>query len=173
MMSSSSNSVELLPFRRLIAEDVAMVMVGHLSVPALDPSGTPASISRPIMTDVLKGELGFKGLVVTDALEMRGLLNGRDSCAVVLEAFKAGADLLLMPKDAQGAIDLVTAAVENGEVSVAELDAKVRKMLLVKARLGLLNARYDPSVRDVASKVKKACRRDERLIGRISRRMTE
>ena len=95
------DSVELRPFRELIAAGVPMVMIGHLSVPSLDPTGTPASISRPIITGVLKGEMGFDGIVITDALEMRGLLNGRDSCEVVLEAFRAGADILLMPKDAQ------------------------------------------------------------------------
>lgn len=162
------DSVELLPFRRLIAAGVPMVMIGHLSVPALDPTGTPASISRPIITDLLKGEMGFDGIVITDALEMRGLLNGRDSCEVVLEAFKAGADILLMPEDAQGAIDRIVAAVENGEVSGADLDGKVRKMLHLKASLGLLDPKYSPGVQQLDEKVAAARQRDSLLIGRIS-----
>ena len=167
------DSVELRPFRELIAAGVPMVMIGHLSVPALDPTGTPASISRPIITGVLKGEMGFDGIVITDALEMRGLLNGRDSCEVVLEAFRAGADILLMPKDAQGAIDLITEAVERGDVPLPLLDEKVRKMLRLKAALGLLERKYDPRVKDLDTKVAAARQRDSVLIASFRPRIEE
>ena len=167
------DSVELLPFRTLVAAGVPMVMIGHLSVPALDPTGTPASISRPIITDVLKGELGYDGIVITDALEMRGLLNGRDSCQVVLEAFRAGADILLMPKDAQGAIDLLTDALSRGDVPLSLLDEKVRKILRLKAALGLLDKDYDPRVNGLDEKVAAARQRDSVLIASFRPRSGE
>ena len=138
------DSLELYPFRYLIDKNVGMVMVGHLEVPVLDSSGTPASISRPIITGVLKEELGYDGIVITDALNMNGVSNRMEKKFVPLEAFKAGVDILLMPEDVEASITEIEKAVKRGEVSIADLNEKVRKMLRLKAEAGLFNDSYNP-----------------------------
>lgn len=142
------DSIELVPFKALIDNGVKMVMVGHLSVPALDPSGTPASISKPIMTDLLRNELGFRGLIVTDALNMRGVLDwvGGQLAQASLAAFKAGADILLAPPDVVGSIKLIAGKVDSGEIPVSELDMKCRRVLMAKVKAGLLAPGYDTQV---------------------------
>ena len=137
------DSLELYPFRRLIAEGVDMVMVGHLSVPALDATGTPASISKPIVTGLLRQEMGFQGIIITDALGMNGV-SGQGNAAV--EAYKAGVDILLMPRDPQATINELEAAFKKGELDPDDLDARVRKMLLLKKKAGMLAAGYSPFV---------------------------
>jgi len=132
------DSIELYPFRRLINDGVSMVMLGHLHVPALDTA--VSSISYPIVTKLLKEELGFKGIVVTDALVMRGIADGRDPAEVMKLAYAAGVDMLLMPGNVVGGIDLITEAVEAGEFSLEDLDERVRKVLTMKAKAGLLSA---------------------------------
>ena len=138
------DSLELYPFRHLIAEGVEMVMVGHLGVPALDSTGTPASISRPIITGLLRQELGFDGIIITDALGMGGV--SKDGGNAAVEAYKAGADILLMPRDVKGTLDALEAGLRTGVLKEAELDARVRKMLLLKKKAGLLEAGYTPLV---------------------------
>ena len=138
------DSLELYPFRRQIAEGVDMVMVGHLSVPALDPTGTPASISKPIVTDLLRKEMGFDGIIITDALQMKGVAT--DYADASLAAYRAGADILLMPLDAEATIRDLDAAFERGELAETELDARVRRMLALKARCGMLSPGYSPMV---------------------------
>ena len=138
------DSLELYPFRAMIDAGVAMVMVGHLSVPALDPTGTPASISYPIVTGLLRNELGFNGVIITDALEMKGVAEGNANAAI--EAYKAGADILLMPEDAQKTLDDLCAALKRGEIDEADLDARVRRALLLKQRSGMLADDYTPFV---------------------------
>ncbi len=133
------DSVELAPFRRMIKEDVDMVMMGHLSVPALDPSGVPSSISKPIY-DLLRNELGYKGVIVTDGLMMRGLLehfNGDDVSASVA-AYQAGADMLLGACSVKNIIDDITQKVESGEFSSKELDDKVLRVLKLKKKLHII-----------------------------------
>lgn len=137
------DSLELYPFRRLIAEGVDMVMVGHLSVPALDATGTPASISKPIVTDLLRREMGFQGIIITDALGMNGV-SGQGNAAVA--AYKAGVDILLMPRDPQATIEELDTAFRKGELDPDELDARVRKMLMLKKKAGMLAAGYTPYV---------------------------
>ena len=138
------DSLELYPFRRLIAEGVEMVMVGHLSVPALDSSGTPASISYPIVTGLLRNELGFDGIIVTDALGMQGVAENNANAAV--EAYKAGADVLLMPQNTSETIDALDAMFKNGELDESELDARVLKMLRLKEKAGMLQNGFTPFV---------------------------
>ena len=162
------DSLELYPFRRLIEEGVAMVMVGHLSVPALDPGGTPASISKPIVSGLLRDELGYNGIIITDALGMQGVA-GSDANAAV-EAYKAGADILLMPQDTRRTIDELDAAFRRGELDEAALDARVRKVLELKRRSGLLDKDYTPFV-DTDSLLEKASRpQTEALIQTLSDR---
>jgi beta-N-acetylhexosaminidase len=130
-------AVELTPFRSAIAAGVDAVMTAHLNVPALDPDNLPATVSSKIITGVLRDELGFHGLVVTDAMEMQGLLAMFDSSEASVRAIEAGADVLLMPKRPEEAIRGVVAAVEKGRISRKRLDESVNRVLAAKARLGL------------------------------------
>ena len=125
-----------------------MIMVAHLNVPALDPSGTPASISKTIVTDFLKEKLGYKGIICTDALNMDGVAkeSGLAKKDIPLAAYKAGADILLMPEDVENSINVIEQALKRGEISMEGLDERVKKMLALKARLGLLDKGYDPYV---------------------------
>ena len=159
------DSLELLPFRRLIAEGVEMVMVGHLSVPAIDPSGRPASVSKPVITGLLREEMGFQGIIITDALGMHGVADSHANAA--MEAYKAGADILLMPQDTQQTLDDLDAAFRRGDLDEAGLDARVRKMLLLKQKTGMLDAGYTPFVDTVGLLAKVVRPEAESLIQRI------
>ena len=142
------DSLELYPFKRLIAEGVDMVMVAHLNVPALDPSGTPASISKTIVTGFLREKLGFDGIICTDALNMDGVAkeSGLAKKDIPLAAYKAGADILLMPEDVENSITVIEQALKRGEITMASLNEKVKKMLALKARLGVFDKGYNPYV---------------------------
>lgn len=131
--------VELRPFRAAIGAGVDGVMTAHLAVPALDPLTRlrPATLSPPILTGLLRNELGFSGLVVTDALHMDGVKGQGDGGDVAVEAVKAGADILLIPPDESRAIDAVVAAVRRGELSEDRIDRSVRRVLAAKAVVGL------------------------------------
>lgn len=141
---SRLDSLELYPYRRLIDEGVAMIMVGHLSIPALDSTGTPASISKPIVTGLLRGEMGYNGIIITDALGMKGVAEGNANAALL--AYKAGADILLMPQDTRQTIDELDAAFRSGELDEADLDTRVRRVLGLKQRSGMLAPGYSPYV---------------------------
>lgn len=142
------DTLEMYPFKRLIADGVDMVMVAHLSIPALDPSGTPSSISKPIITGILKEKLGYDGIICTDALNMDGVAkeSGLAKKDIPLAAYKAGADMLLMPEDVENSILVIEQALKRGEISMEGLDMRVKKMLALKARLGILDKGYDPYV---------------------------
>jgi len=133
------DSVELAPFRALIKKKVDMVMMGHLNVPAIDSTGVPSSISKPCY-DLLRKELGYKGVIVTDGLMMKGLLNmfGGDDVAASVAAYQAGADLLLGACSVREIIDAITEKVESGEFSEKELDAKVYRVLKLKKKLHII-----------------------------------
>ncbi|HXA65524.1 MAG TPA: glycoside hydrolase family 3 N-terminal domain-containing protein [Bryobacteraceae bacterium] len=130
-------SVELAPFRAAILAGVDSVMTAHLAVPALEPENEPATVSSKIITGVLKEELGFNGIVVTDAMDMEGLASLYDTAEASTRAIEAGADVLLMPKKAEDAINGVLAAVQRGRISRQRIDESVAKVLAAKARLGL------------------------------------
>ena len=129
-------AVELVPFRRAIDAGVDSIMLGHIAVPALDPSGTPATLSPVLVGGLLRGELGFGGLIVTDALEMAGLRPAWTGEAAV-RAVQAGSDVLLLPADSRVAIQSVVRAVAAGQITMTRLDTSVRRLLETKARLGL------------------------------------
>ena len=138
------NSIELPPFRQAINAGVDSVMVAHVTVPALDANPNHvATISPTVVSDLLEKQLGFKGLVVTDALDMAGLthLFANDIGRAAVEAFKAGNDVLLIPADLPASFQAMVKAVRSGEVSQARLDASVLKILKIKASLGLNDAR--------------------------------
>ena len=131
------DAVELQPFRAAIAAGVDSVMTAHLAVPALEPDNIPATVSSKIITGVLRDELGFHGLVITDAMDMQGLAAMFDTAEASARAIEAGADVLLMPKRAEDAIRGVVTAVENGRISRKRLDDSVARVLTAKVRLGL------------------------------------
>jgi beta-N-acetylhexosaminidase len=131
-------SLELVPFRAAIAAGVGSVMTGHLNVPAFEPDpNTPATLSPNILTDLLRKQLGFQGLVITDALDMGGITVRFAPGEAAVRAFLAGADALLMPPVPDAAYEAVVAAVKSGRISEDRLDASVRRLLQAKARLGL------------------------------------
>src|SRR5205085_4987821 len=115
---------DLVPFEAAVEAGVAAVMTAHVAFHALDPSGTPATLSRTILEEVLRKDLGFPGLVVTDALIMEGVLGGGETTAVV-KALGAGCDLLLYPTNLKACIDAIDRALTNGELSRAELDLSI------------------------------------------------
>jgi beta-N-acetylhexosaminidase len=130
--------LELVPFRAAIAAGVGSIMTGHLNVPAFesDPK-TPATLSKNILTDLLRKQLNFQGLVITDALDMGGITVRYAPGDAAVRAFLAGADALLMPPVPDAAYQAVVEAVKSGEISQQRLDASLRRILEAKARLGL------------------------------------
>lgn len=131
------DSVELYPFKEMVRAGLGGVMVGHLQVQALDPDGvTPSSLSRNVVTGLLKDELGFKGLVFTDALDMKGV---SAIPQVTTKALLAGNDMVLVQFNTKNAVQELVDAVESGQLSKDELDAKCRKVLMYKYMLGLRN----------------------------------
>ncbi len=139
------DSLELVPFRAAVDAGVALVMSGHLALPAIasDPR-RPATLDAAVLTGLLRDSLGFKGIVVTDALDMGGIVRAYGPGEAAVQAFLAGTDLLLMPSDPGLAIAAMTAAVESGRITYDRLERSVRRILLVKWRLGLLARRTVP-----------------------------
>src|SRR5215467_2763026 len=138
------DSVELPPFQRAIAAGVDAIMVAHVTVPALDPApNVVASVSNPVITGLLRHDLHFPGLVITDALDMAGLtrLYAANIGKEAVDAFRAGNDMLLIPPNLDAAYRAMIAAVQSGEVPEARLDESVLKILKLKASLGLNQAR--------------------------------
>jgi len=136
------DSVELRPFRDAIAAGMSGVMTAHITVPSVN-GGTdrPATLSEPVLTGLLREELGFDGLLFTDAMDMGAIDReyGRDEAAVL--AVEAGADVLLMPPSVPGTIDAVVGAVLDGRLAEERIDASVRRILTRKAQLGLVEER--------------------------------
>jgi beta-N-acetylhexosaminidase len=143
------NSVELLPFRAAIDKGVDAIMTAHIAVPSLDPEGVPATVSKPILTGVLRDQLKFGGIIVTDAMEMQGLLQMFNTREASVRALEAGADVLLMPANVEEAIAGVTAAIKSGRLTKKRLDDSALKVLSAKVRLGL-NARKPASQEAIA-----------------------
>ena len=132
------DKLELVPFRAAIAAGVGSVMTGHLSVPALEPDpNTPATLSQNILMGLLRKELGFEGLIVTDAMDMGGITVRYAPGEAAVRAVQAGADCVLMPPVPDAAFEALEAAVKTGRISREHLDASVRRILQAKARLGL------------------------------------
>lgn len=126
---------DLLPFQNYIDAGLSGIMVGHLNVPSLDDSGTPASLSKSVTTDLLCGEMGFEGLVFTDALDMKGAkTDGQNNC---VKAFMAGADMLLASSSPVNDIIAVEKAVSLGRIDMKEVERRCRKVLAYKYALRL------------------------------------
>jgi beta-N-acetylhexosaminidase len=129
------------PFRAAIAAGTGLVMSAHVVVPALDPTGTPASLSRPILTDLLRHQLGYDGVVTTDAMNAAALA-GIPAASAAVRAVQAGNDVVLMPRNLGEAVRAVTDAVRRGAISADRLDESVTRILALKARLGLFGHPY-------------------------------
>jgi beta-N-acetylhexosaminidase len=131
-------SLELVPFRMAIGAGAAGVMVAHMAMPAVEPTpDTPATLSRAIVGGVLRERLGFDRLVVTDAMDMAGVTKLHDPGEAAVRAFDAGNDIVLHSPDDFAAFDAMRAAVREGRITPARLDASVKRVLEAKARLGL------------------------------------
>ncbi len=136
--SARLDSVELYPFRRAIERGLTGVMMGHLHVPALDPlDQRPTTLSRRAIQDLLKEKMGFRGLVITDALNMKGISESEEPGQLEVEAVGAGNDILLMPADVDKAIRAVKRAVRRGEIPESRIDESCRKILLAKHWAGV------------------------------------
>jgi beta-N-acetylhexosaminidase len=125
------------PFRAAIAAGIDSIMTAHIQFPALDASNDPATLSRPILTGILREELGYDGVVVTDALNMQGVRDKYGDHRVPVLALAAGVDQLLNPPDLAVAWNGVLSAVKRGEISVARIDESLLRILGLKEKLGL------------------------------------
>jgi beta-N-acetylhexosaminidase len=135
------------PFKAAISAGADMIMSGHLVVPALDPSGDPATLSKPILTGILRQELGFKGVITTDSLAMQGVRDKYGDGEVAVRAVLAGADSLMMAPDMDAAYGSVLSAVQSGRISRHRLDESVARILLLKLRRGILTHPYTDASR--------------------------
>lgn len=135
---SEMSSCEWIPFHQAKSDDC--IMVGHIAAPEITGDLTPASLSRTLVTDILKGELGFEGLVVTDSLAMGAVTESYTPGQAALAALNAGCDLLLMPNGLTEAFDAVVSAVEDGTFPEETLDAIVTRILTFKQAHGLLDS---------------------------------
>ncbi len=132
------NEIELYPFRKLINEGLGSVMVAHLNIPVLDAEpDKPSTLSKPIVTGLLRDSLDFEGIVFTDALNMKGITKQYEPGEVDLRAFRAGNDILLFSMDVPKGIALIREAVNNGEINESEIDRRVKKVLSLKYWAGL------------------------------------
>ncbi len=122
---------ELVPFKDAIKEGAEIIMIGHLAIPKID-GNTPASLSKVLITDLLKEELGFKGLVVTDALNMGALTKNYKESEIYEKAINAGVDLLLMPQTSTSAITIIKDLVQKGKIKEEQINNSVRKILKLK-----------------------------------------
>jgi beta-N-acetylhexosaminidase len=134
---SRLDTVELVPFRAAVKGGVGAIMSFHGAMPALDSSNVPGTLSPKVLTGLLRGELGFKGMIISDAMDMRGVLDQYGSDEAVKRAISAGIDVLIQPLDVSQAIDAVVAGVREGRYTQARLDSSVRRVLETKRRLGL------------------------------------
>jgi beta-glucosidase-like glycosyl hydrolase len=131
------DAVELAPFKAAIAAGAAAVMTAHIELPALDPSKVPATLSRPVVTGLLRERLGFEGLIFTDSMLMDGVAKLGTAGELAVKAFLAGNDMILDPVDVLDAYRGLKNAVATGAITHERLDASVRRVLTAKARMGL------------------------------------
>ncbi|MFJ9924612.1 beta-N-acetylhexosaminidase [Streptomyces misionensis] len=134
--------LDAVPFRSAIAAGIDSIMTAHIQFPALDDSGDPATLSHPILTGILRGELGYDGVVITDSLGMEGVRTKYGDDRVPVLALKAGVDQLLNPPSIDTAWNAVLKAVHDGELTEARLDESILRILRLKTRLGLFAQPY-------------------------------
>ena len=130
---SRLESIELVPFKKAAENDVPVIMVGHLTTPKISENGLPASLNPDIINGLLREDLGFDGVVITDSMEMGAIENLYGNADAAVMAVKAGSDILLMPPDVPTAFNAVKNAVENGEISRENIDDSVYRILKLKS----------------------------------------
>ncbi|EPD60366.1 glycoside hydrolase family 3 protein [Streptomyces sp. HGB0020] len=135
-------TLDAVPFRAAVRAGIDSIMTAHIQFPALDDSGDPATLSHPILTGILRGELGYDGVVVTDSLGMEGVRTKYGDDRVPVLALKAGVDQLLNPPDLPVAWNAVLKAVQDGELTEARLDESILRILRLKAKLRLFQQPY-------------------------------
>ncbi|MFL5466006.1 MAG: glycoside hydrolase family 3 protein [Gemmatimonadaceae bacterium] len=136
------DSVDFPPFRNAVAEGIDAIMTAHIAVVGVEgDTAGPATLSHRFMTDVLRDEMHFGGVLFTDAMTMGGVAKRYGATEPLIKALEAGADVLLMPRDVTNAITTVTEAVHSGRLTEARIDASVRRILTAKARAGLRTGR--------------------------------
>ncbi|KGN30303.1 beta-N-acetylhexosaminidase [Knoellia sinensis KCTC 19936] len=140
------------PFREAVARGTDIIMTAHVNFPALDDSGDPATVSKPVITGLLREELGYKGVVVSDALRMEGARQKYGDEELAVRALEAGVDLLLMTESMDVSFNSIVDAVQSGRISKQELDDKLRRILSLKHKRGLVTDPY-VDVAAVSSKV--------------------
>jgi beta-N-acetylhexosaminidase len=132
------DSIELYPFKQMIKEGVSSMMVAHLNIPALDATpNSPSTLSKKIVKDLLQKEMGFEGLIFTDALQMKGITKNLAEGQSSVKSFMAGNDVLLFPDNVPVAITQMKTAYSKGQIKLADIDKSVRKILLAKSWVGL------------------------------------
>ncbi|MEZ4842362.1 MAG: glycoside hydrolase family 3 N-terminal domain-containing protein [Flavobacteriaceae bacterium] len=132
------DSIELYPYQKLFDKGLASVMVAHLSVPALEPNvSLPSSLSKNIVTNLLKRQMGFEGLILTDALNMKGAADFSSPSEINIQAFMAGSDILLMPFEIPQTVTKIKTALADGTITEQRLDESVKKILKAKYWAGL------------------------------------
>ena len=136
------DTVELVPFRAAIQTDVGLIMTFHGSMPALDSTGLPGTLSPAVLTNLLRHEMGFKGIIVSDAMDMRAIVDQYGAAESVKRAVAAGADVLIQPVDVTQAIDAVVAGVKEGRYTEIRVDSSVRRVLDLKHSLRLDRQRF-------------------------------
>jgi len=134
-------SVELVPFRSAIAHGVDSIMTAHMTVAAFETQPIPATVSHKVLTGLLRDELGFKGIVVTDGMDMAGLSALYSPGEAAVRAIEAGADVLLMPANPEACIRALMEAVASGRISAARIDQSALKVMMAKQKLGLFRSR--------------------------------
>lgn len=162
------DTAHLVPFRRMIDEDLAFIMLGHYCIPSVDSSMATMSNSPVCVNELLRGDLGFKGIVTTDALGMGGVAKDRTPLEVNLATYKAGVDMLLMAKNPVESICAIADSVEAGVFPMEDLDARVRKVLQYKEKAGFFKRGYSPRVKRLNAKIAAARERDSVLAARMN-----
>lgn len=136
------DAIELPPFRAAIQEGVGGVMSAHIALPRIDVDKLPATLSHKILTGVLRNELGFGGVIFTDAMDMRGVAAHYPEGEAAVRSIKAGADIVLYPPSVEKAFLALKQAVQSGDIKESRVDESVRRILAAKARLGLDKNRF-------------------------------
>lgn len=135
---SRMRKVDFVPFQKGIEAGADFVMISHISVSRVTESTTPATLSSLIMQDILREELGFEGVIITDAMDMKAITDIYTPAEAALQSFKAGADIILMPDELGQAYDAVYNAVKSGKIKQERLDASVKRILAVKYKRGII-----------------------------------
>lgn len=132
-------NLELYPFINAINNGAEIIMIGHLAVPFITNDNTPASLSKKVITDLLKNELNFDGIVITDALNMKAVTNNYTNKEIIIMAIEAGVDILLMPENPEEVINIVKTAIKENKISESTINGAVNKIIKLKLKYKLFD----------------------------------